>query len=201
MDWLWAVIGFICGALPFAVWIGQYGIKRDIRQYGDGNPGSFNVIRSGGLAWGGLALFLEIGKGALPVGLAAHIFNVTGLPLIAAALAPALGHAFSPFLNFKGGKAIAATFGVWIGLSIWTVSGVGLFALIFWYLFMTVSGWALMFTMATVLLYLIISGAPLTWFVIWFGHLLIFIWKHRAELNTLPRFKLPSFFYRLTSQS
>lgn len=189
MEWLWALIGFVLGSLPFAVWIGRYGIKKDIRDYGDHNPGSFNVIRAGGLAWGGLAMLLEITKGALPVGLAYHVFQVDGAPLIAAAIAPPLGHAFSPFLNFKGGKAIAATFGTWIGLTIWQVPLVSVIALPIWSKLLTSSGWAVMFAMATVLIFLIVIRAPQVWLIVWFSHLLIFIWKHRDELKHPPQLK------------
>jgi acyl phosphate:glycerol-3-phosphate acyltransferase len=189
MEWLWAVIGFALGSLPFSVWIGKYGIKKDIREYGDHNPGTFNVIRAGGIKWGGLALLLDICKGAIPVGLASHVFGVDGAPLIAAAIAPPLGHAFSPFLNLKGGKAIAAAYGTWIGLTLWQVPLISAPALTFWKLLLKSSAWALMFTMATVLVFLVLINAPTLWFIVWLGHLLLFIFKHRTELTRLPTLK------------
>jgi glycerol-3-phosphate acyltransferase PlsY len=197
MDWLWVVVGFISGSLPLAVWVGKYGFNKDIRQYGDGNPGSFNVIRSGGIAWGGLALMLEITKGALPVGLAVQVFGISGAPLVAAAIAPPLGHAFSPWLRFNGGKAVASVFGVWIGLTLWQIPLIGMLTLTILALILTVSGWAVMLMMVVILIYLLLTAAPFTWLAVWLGHLLIFGWKHRTELNHLPHLKLPFFLSHL----
>src|SRR5690242_19021308 len=104
---IWISIAFFCGALPFSVWIGQRVLKKDIRRYGDTNPGATNVLRAGGRGAAALALLLDFLKGALPVALAHFQANFTGWPLVGVALAPVLGHAFSPFLRFKGGKAVA----------------------------------------------------------------------------------------------
>lgn len=188
--WLWVLVSFFCGSLPFAYWIGKRGIQRDIRAYGDGNPGTINVIRAGGLAWGGLALVLEISKGAFPVGMAAYIFRFDGLLLVACAIAAPLGHAFSPFLKFNGGKAIAATAGMWIGLALWIVIFVACALLVFWSLMLTSSAWAVMFTMACLLAYLTGLKASTVWLGAWFGTLLLLIYKHRRELTRLPSLRL-----------
>lgn len=109
---LWVLFGFILGALPFSVGVGNWALKKDIRAAGDHNPGATNVLRAGGVGWYALALILDISKGALPVGWAAHLAGISGGALIPIALAPPLGHAFSPFLGGRGGKAVAAAFGV-----------------------------------------------------------------------------------------
>lgn len=185
------ILGFISGSLPLAVWIGRRGLKQDIRAYGDHNPGAFNVLRAGGFAWGGLAIVLEITKGALPVGLAAGQFGVTGWGLVACGIAPILGHAFSPFLGFHGGKAIAVTFGVWIGLTIWPLPLIALLMLVMWYLVVTVSGWAVMFTFAGILAYLLLTHAPWEHLAIFFLNLAVIIYRHRADLTQPIRFRLP----------
>ncbi len=181
--------GFILGAVPFAVLIGRYGLRKDIRQFGDGNPGAFNVLRAGGFAWAGLAIFLEIGKGALTVGLAAYVFHITGPALVAIALAPPLGHAYSPFLRFRGGKAIAAIGGVWIGLTLFAPV-LFIASLLFWYALLTVSGWAVMLTTLTVLAYLAATGAETELFVIWALHVLLLVWKHREDLRQRPGLRM-----------
>jgi glycerol-3-phosphate acyltransferase PlsY len=188
--WLWVIISFLCGALPLAYWIGKSGMRRDIRSYGDGNPGVFNVIRAGGLAWGGLALVLEIAKGAFPVGMAAYIFRFDAVPLVVCAIAAPLGHAFSPFLNFNGGKAIAATAGMWIGLALWIVIFVACGLLVFWSLTLTSSAWAVMLTMVCLFAYLIGLQAPTTWLAVWLGTFILLIYKHRRELTMLPSLRL-----------
>ncbi len=189
---LFVALAFACGALPFSVWIGRYGLRKDIRKYGDGNPGMFNVLNAGGLTWGGLALILDISKGAFPVGLATYIFKFEGLSLALIAIAPVLGHAFSPFLNFKGGKAIATTGGIWIGLTLWSVPLVGITALIIWSFILTSSGWAVMFTLTTMLIYLLLSSASNLLLIIWLLNMLILVCKHRSELTHLPTFRMQS---------
>ncbi|MEQ8674357.1 MAG: glycerol-3-phosphate acyltransferase [Aggregatilineales bacterium] len=187
---LFAAFAFFCGSLPFSVWVGKYGLQKDIRDYGDGNPGTFNVLRAGGLTWGGLALMLDISKGAFPVGLAAQVFGWDGLALIVIAIMPVLGHAFSPFLGFKGGKAIATTGGIWIGLALVEAPLVFGVALVFWYLVLTSSAWATMFTFATALIYFMFTGKPALWFAVLALNWLIVLYKHRHELTTLPALKV-----------
>jgi len=59
------VIGaFWLGACPFSVWVGRWLLKKDILEYGDGNPGAANVFRAGDVKTGLFALFLDMAKGA-----------------------------------------------------------------------------------------------------------------------------------------
>jgi acyl phosphate:glycerol-3-phosphate acyltransferase len=191
-EFLLMIAAFVSGALPFSVWIGRVALRKDIRAYGDGNPGMFNVLRAGGgLSWGGLVLALEISKAAVPVGLAAQVFEINGLPLVLIAIAPPLGHAFSPFLRLRGGKAIASIFGVWIGLTIWSVPLLGMILLVFWYLVLTSSGWAIALTMLGILAYLLMAAAESALLVIWALLMALIVFKHRAELTQLPAFRLP----------
>lgn len=65
---IYILIAFFAGSLPFSVWIGKAMLRKDVRQFGDGNPGSTNVYRAGGRAAWALALALDISKAAAPVG-------------------------------------------------------------------------------------------------------------------------------------
>ena len=56
---LWIILCFLCGSLPFSVWIGAFLLGKNIRQYGDANPGATNVLRAGGKASAALALLLD----------------------------------------------------------------------------------------------------------------------------------------------
>ena len=116
---LWTVVGFLLGAMPFSYWLGRLILHTDIRNYGDGNPGAVNAWRAGGWRVGLPAMLLDYLKAAIPTGMAHLVFLVSGWGLLPVALAPVLGHAFSPFLGFRGGKALATTFGVWTGLTLW----------------------------------------------------------------------------------
>lgn len=185
-----AALAFLSGALPLSVWIGRYGLGVDIHEYGDGNPGAFNVLRAGGVAWGGLAIFMDVFKAALPVGLATYVFEFTDLSLVLIAVMPVYGHAFSPFLDFKGGKSIAAAGGTLIGISLGELSIIAIILLVIWYLTLTSSGWAVMFTIAGLLFYMLLSGSPATWFGVVLGMTALLIYKHREELTHPPRFKV-----------
>jgi len=111
----WTLVGFISGSIPFALIIGKLFANTDIRTVGDGNPGGTNALKAGGLKVGIPAILSDIFKGFLPVYLAQK-YGLAGWSLLPVCLAPILGHAFSPFLHFHGGKALGATGGVWVGL-------------------------------------------------------------------------------------
>lgn len=180
------LVSFISGALPFSVWLTRIFLGEDVRQYGDGNPGAANAFRTGNTLVGLFALLLDISKAAAPVGLAYNNFQIRGIPMFLIAIAPMLGHMFSPFLAFKGGKAIAAAFGAWIGLTIWVASlpaaiaaaiGIGLF---------TSPGWAVMLAMITILITLLLWHPTLLFLSIWAAVTLLLAWTHRADLRRRP---------------
>ena len=111
-----AVCAFWLGACPFSLWVGKRFLHKDIRDYGDGNPGTVNVFLAGGRKLGGLALILDVGKG-IPFTLIAHaVFQLPQPTVDVIGMCAILGHAFSPFLRFHGGKAVAVTFGVLLAL-------------------------------------------------------------------------------------
>ena len=115
----WIAAGLILGSLPFSVWIGKIFLRKDIREYGDGAPGATNVARAGSKTLYVIAALLDAFKGTVPVWLAQLVSGVAGWELAAVAVAPVIGHAFSPFLKFRGGMGVATTFGVWLGLTGW----------------------------------------------------------------------------------
>jgi acyl phosphate:glycerol-3-phosphate acyltransferase len=180
---LWIAFAYFCGSLPFSVWLGKLALRKDIRQFGDANPGAANVFRAGGKGWGWLAILLDILKGAVPVGLANYAAGITGWSLAAIALAPIAGHAFSPFLGFKGGKAIAVSLGIWCGLTLYQVPSVLGLILGIYIVLLTNNGWSTVLGFASLVVYLLISTAPAWMLGVWLGNLLIVSVKHRAELK------------------
>lgn len=183
---LLTVFGFFLGSLPFSVWLGQYALGKDIRQYGDGNPGTTNVLRAGGVKWGALALLLDFMKGAIPVALANFTLRLDGLPLLIVAMSPILGHAFSPFLKFKGGKALATAGGVWCGLTIWEIPTVAGLLLGFWFAFINESAWAVMALLVSLLAYLLLARPDPFLLMLWVVNSTLVVWKHRHELRQKP---------------
>lgn len=119
-----AVCGYLCGSLPFGYWAGRLrGI--DIRQHGSGNIGATNVIRVLGKPIGIPVFLLDMMKGWLPVFLAAKWMTATGAEseMISTAkviggFSAVLGHMYTFWLSFKGGKGIATTAGVLLGMSL-----------------------------------------------------------------------------------
>lgn len=180
---LWTGIAFLSGSLPLAVWLGRLALGVDIRAYGDGNPGAANVFRAGGRGWGALAMLLEALKGALPVWGAQLIGGLSGWDLTPVALAPIAGHAFSPFLGGRGGKALAVSFGVWTALTLYVVPlALGL-ALAVWLLLLRVEAWAVLAGMLTLLVFLLLTGASGPLLAVWAGNIVILVWKHRADFR------------------
>ena len=116
---IWTIAGLAAGSIPFAYLVERIVGQADIRDFGSHNPGGMNVWRVLGWPYGALVIGLDFLKGLIPVGLAHYAFGVGGWYLAAVALAPIVGHAYTPWLGFRGGKAIAVSFGVWGGLMGW----------------------------------------------------------------------------------
>ncbi len=114
--WL-ILLCFVLGSLPFGAWIVRWKTGQDVTQMGSGNIGATNVLRTAGKSAGILTLLLDIGKGLLAVFLADKIGEGNPLLMSAAALAVLFGHAFSPFMKFKGGKAVASFAGAFAYLT------------------------------------------------------------------------------------
>lgn len=186
---LWAVLAFFIGALPFSVWTGRLAGQEDIRQVGDQNPGATNVLRSAGFLWFTVAMILDISKAAAPIGMAYYIFGWRGWPMWLIAMAPVLGHAFSPFLGWRGGKAVATAFGAWIGLTIIIVPPVALLAIIFWFGLLSISGWAVMLALLTIGAYLLIFYPDPLWLAVLAGQFVLLGYTHRADLRQRPGFR------------
>lgn len=193
---LWTAIGFFAGSLPFSVWIGRVALKKDITAYGDANPGATNVLRAGGRGAAALALLLDILKAAIPVGVAYQVVGINDWRLVPVAVAPVFGHAFSPFLRFQGGKALATALGMWIALTLWTIPTIGGFSVLAFSLLVGANGWAVVFAYLVILAYLLIAPTAfdfLNWqpatpilLAIWAITMVLIIQRHRTDLSTPP---------------
>ncbi len=113
------IFGYLSGALPWSVWLGRLFFRSDPRRQSDGNPGAANAFRVGGWRLGVVVLILDFLKGFIPVFIAKWGLQLTGDQLFWVALMPTLGHAFSIFLGFRGGRALDTLFGVWTGLTLY----------------------------------------------------------------------------------
>lgn len=188
---VWMLLAFLSGSVPFSPLLGRLALRQDIRQYGDGNPGSTNVFKAGGRWLGVAALLLDGFKGAIPVGGAYWAGGVTGPWLVAVALAPVLGHAFSPFLGGRGGKAVATTFGIWAGLTGPEAPIVLGCLLGVWFWALEDSGWALVLAWLSFGGHLLHYRPAPEWLLLWGLNGLLLAWKYRAPLGRWPRLRRP----------
>lgn len=109
--------GYLSGSVLYAYWLPKLLCGKNVIEISnDNNPGTANAYKSSGVFIGTLVLFCELSKGFLPVYFAAKHAAVESMLFIPVVLAPVLGHAFPIFDYKKGGKAIAVSFGVLLGL-------------------------------------------------------------------------------------
>ncbi len=111
------VIGaFLIGSIPWGYLIGRFVYHTDLRKSGSGNIGAMNALRTLGTKGAVAVLLLDAGKGVAAVLLARYVTNDATVESLAATFA-VLGHCFSPWLGWKGGKGVATAFGAIFALS------------------------------------------------------------------------------------
>jgi glycerol-3-phosphate acyltransferase PlsY len=112
---LWAIVGYTMGSVPFGIVLSRLMGLGDLRKLGSGNIGATNVLRTGNKTAAALTVVLDAGKGTAAVLLASAMSGEDAAQL--AGLAALIGHCFTIFLKFKGGKGTATFLGVMLGLS------------------------------------------------------------------------------------
>lgn len=121
-DYLWALPAYFLGSIPTAVWVGKTKYGLDVREHGSKNAGATNTFRVLGKKAGKVVLTIDILKGMLAVLLPYFVLpfsfsdpHLTHIQLVASFLA-VFGHVFPIFAGFKGGKGVATSLGVIVGL-------------------------------------------------------------------------------------
>tara|TARA_B100000949_G_C14151817_1_gene395156 strand:+ start:229 stop:840 length:612 start_codon:yes stop_codon:yes gene_type:complete len=120
------ILSFLLGSVPTGYLLVLLSGKGDIRKFGSKNIGATNVLRYSGKIFGLITLFLDIAKGFLPVYYYIYSFVSSGNPMLLdntyimkIGAATILGHIFSPWLKFKGGKGVATTLGVLLAMLVY----------------------------------------------------------------------------------
>lgn len=173
---------YVLGSIPAAAWVARSrGV--DIRKIGSGNSGATNVLRSLGSGPALAVAIFDILKGVLAV----FLGRALGLEAPYAALcgvAAVLGHNFSPFLGFRGGKGVATSFGTLTMIN--PVVGTGAFVLAIFMMWLTrfVSAGSILGAAAAMVLILVVQ-APLWMIVQVFFLALLLIWQHRENVKKL----------------
>ena len=113
---LLSLLAYFCGSIPSGVWIGKMVKGIDIRTVGSKNSGATNAYRTLGAKCGIATLILDALKGYLPLYVARH-FDISDKYIVVIGLIAIFAHSMSCFLNFKGGKGVATSLGVFLFLA------------------------------------------------------------------------------------
>jgi len=198
----WLLLGaYLVGATPFGFLAGKIkGI--DIRQHGSGNIGSTNVLRTLGKPIGIIVFIMDVLKGLVPV-VIAQSFSDNSLVHVVTAIATILGHNYTFWLGFKGGKGIATT-----GGAILPIMPIALIvALTSFAIFVKVSRYVSVGSIAAAIIIpltiAIASVARNQWDPVIFGLglfvCLLALWKHRGNIRRLKRGEEPRLGSKKTS--
>ena len=181
------VASYLYGAIPWGFVVARGLYQTDIRQHGSGNIGFTNVLRTVGVRAGALVLFLDIGKGVLPVLTARLIWGDPNLQ-VAGAVAAVAGHSWPVYLGFRGGKGVATGSGAVLAMAplpFLAIAAVGLpFLAVSRYVSLTV----LIFAPAMSALMLALALLDLTsysYFVFVAAATAIIVYRHRDNIRRL----------------
>lgn len=188
MEFISLLLAFMIGSIPFGLIITRYAGLGDIREIGSGNIGATNVLRTGRKELAIATLLLDAFKGIIAVVLASYVLHT--LPALAA-LTAVIGHCFSPWLKFKGGKGVATTLGVLLALSF----PAGMVVCILWCAFFALTRISSLSALAS------LGVAP---FIMWYatdalhGLIVLFITclvytRHRTNIDRLMQGTEPRF--------
>ena len=179
---LLVLFGYVLGSVPTGLLVGwAFGV--DVRKVGSGNIGMANVLRAAGKWPAALTMLGDMLKGLIPV-VVARTFIENPWILAAVALAAVVGHCWSVFLGFRGGKGVATGAGTSIGLA--PLVGLSLFA--FWWIVVLLSRYTSLGAIAVMVVSPFafwLSGQPLPYvlYTVIGGGLVL--WRHRENARAL----------------
>ena len=182
-DFAFPIVGFLSGSVPFSYLAGRFFAGRDVRREGSGNVGATNVFRVAG-RWAGIAAVIgDVLKSLLPIA-AARLSGIDPGWQAATAAAVVLGHCYSPFLRFAGGKGVIST--VTVSLVLCWPSALAFGAV--WLAVFLAGGYVSLASIlgaAALAPAMALAGAPPAF--VWFGGAVFaFVtWKHRANIGRL----------------
>lgn len=176
------LLAYLLGSIPAGAWVARLG-GVDIRTVGSGNPGATNVLRA--LGWGPALLVaaFDIFKGVLAVVLARLVLDDAFVEALCGALA-VLGHNFSVFLGFRGGKGVATSFGTILIID--PLMGAAAFCIALFCMVITrfVSAGSMVGAVAAFVLTLVLNRPAWEVGVVGFLAALL-VWQHRDNIGRL----------------
>ncbi|CAN1562668.1 COG0344 Predicted membrane protein [Spirosomataceae bacterium] len=178
------VFAYLMGSIPTAYWYAKYFHGIDIRQHGSGNVGATNSLRVLGKKAGIIVLIFDLLKGLLPV-LIARSLGFSEEQTFLIGIVCILGHIWSVFANFKGGKGIATSLGVILAVS---PAGAGISLVVFVaivYFTKYVSLASMLAGLAFVFYYLVFNYEQTNMSLIAFGLFMLLVFTHRENIKRL----------------
>jgi acyl phosphate:glycerol-3-phosphate acyltransferase len=181
-------LSYLLGSIPTSYLIGKYLHGLDLRQHGSGNLGATNAFRVLGPGSALPVVLVDIGKGFLPAWLFGRLAGAGFGWTLAFGAAAILGHMFSVWVRFRGGKGMATGAGVYLALAPWAV----LAGLVLWLTLTFATGYVSVGSIAAAAtLPLLVAltphagGAALVWFSLALGAFVV--WAHRGNIRRLLR--------------
>lgn len=182
-------LAYVLGSVPTGLWLGLRLRGVDIREHGSKNIGATNTLRVLGKGLGALALLGDAGKGFVAVLLIPQLSDWPHTPLVCG-LAAILGHTASVFLKFRGGKGVATSAGVFLGLApITTGIGIAVFAVVVGLTRMVSAGSICAAVAMMVAVWLIPQDLPIRIVVMVVG--LLVVYRHRTNIQRILRGEEP----------
>lgn len=176
------LLAYVAGSVPWGLVIARVFCGVDPRRDGSRNTGATNVARLCGFGWGVLTLLCDLGKGALPVALALWA-DMSPVWVSLTGLAAVLGHVFSCFMRFRGGKAVATGIGVFLPLAFWPLLAACLCCVAVIWRSGFVSAGSL--TLVGVLPVALVAANMTDWLPLALCIAVIVVWKHRENIGRL----------------
>lgn len=185
------ILTYLIGAIPTAYIFGRLLKKIDIREHGSGNVGATNAFRVLGKGPGTVVLLIDILKGIIPTTILANIFGLNNpLMLVIIGLVAVAAHNWTVFLSFKGGKGIATTLGVLIGLTIQIpgLRGVLLTVLLTWLGVFLVFGYVSLASLVAAVVFpicMVSVNAPFVLIAMSIVLCIFIVFRHRSNITRL----------------
>lgn len=175
------ILAYLLGSIPSGVWLGKILYGKDIRDYGSGNTGATNTFRVLGMKAGTIALILDVLKGSIATLI--PIYLKTDIHPIFIGIFAILGHVFSIYIRFQGGKAVATSAGVLLAIHPFYLLTFVLVFLIILYVTSTVSI-ASIFASISAAIFTFILNDPIFAGAVWFIALGI-VYLHRENIQRI----------------
>ena len=185
------ILAYLVGSIPNALWIGKMFKNIDVREFGSGNVGATNATRVLGWKLGVMVLIFDAFKGMIFI-IIARILGLEDIYVVLIGLAAILGHSYSIYLKFKGGKAVATSLGVMLVL----IPKVVMILIIVFLLIVIISGYVSLASISVAGLLPILSYIMYNNIIALLSLVvgILVIWRHKYNIKNLLEGKEDKFY-------